>query len=172
MQLTKGIFDRSVPRGEQPLFGLSTSQMRGNEIVHNGGWYNLAGEKLAWGDLAARDFVRILVEIPHGEAFIVLGEGASHWDFLRDFGGKPEAMALDPAAPGIDYVLEHMRWVIVSGVVYCVEDLHRAVLTIGGDWLGLRNYVVVARGWMIGELRMRGLLPPAPTVSTVQEGGS
>src|ERR1039458_8150272 len=43
MQLTKGIFDRSVPRGEQPLFGLSTSQMRGNEIVHNGGWYNLAG---------------------------------------------------------------------------------------------------------------------------------
>ena len=115
MQLTKGIFDRSVPRGEQPLFGLSTSQMRGNEIVHNGGWYNLAGEKLGWGDLAARDFVRILVEIPHGEAFIVLGEGASHWDFLRDFGGKPEAMALDPAAPGIDYVLEHMRWVIVSG---------------------------------------------------------
>jgi hypothetical protein len=86
-----------------------------SEIVHNGGWYNLAGEKLGWGDLAAADIIRLMAELQVDEAFLVIGEQASHWAFTQYDMVRFGTAGMDHAAPGLAYVLEHLRWVILSG---------------------------------------------------------
>jgi len=160
-RLVKGVFDEPVARAELPLFGLRSSHMACSEIVHNGGWYNLAGEKLGWGDLAARDFIRLMAELQGDEAFLVIGEQASFWYFSEFEAKRQGTVGLDPTVPGLDYVLKHLRWAVLPNVAYFIDGLHKGGPATGREWLGLRNYVSVTRDWMIGELRQRGLLPPA-----------
>lgn len=164
-RLTKGLFDQDVARGVQPLFGLRSSRMACSEIVHNGGWYNLAGEKLGWGDLSAVDIIRLMAELQGDEAFLVIGEHATHWAFTRHDRARFGTAGMDPSAPGLVYVLKHLRWVILLGVAYQVSDNHKGGPTVDQKgWLKLRNYVTVTRDWMIDELCLCGLLPPVPGI--------
>ena len=78
MRLTKGMFGHEFAPAQGALFGFRAGQMRSNDYVHNGGWYNKAGEKLGWGDLSEEDMVRLMQELEDGEFFIILPESASH----------------------------------------------------------------------------------------------
>ena len=126
MQLTKGLFDNEFELTSGP-FGLHNGQMRGgsDKITHNSGWYNKLGEKLGFGDLSGRDFRRIAKNIDEGEVFIVFGEQDSFWHFVTDIGIIGSACKPKPevSAPGIDYVIEHARYVVVRNHLFRVRQL-------------------------------------------------
>lgn len=105
-QLVKGMFDSGSASHGQKIFGLSQGQCRRiRKLVHNGSWYNAAGEKLGSGDLAADDLYKISVRITNGEVFIVVGEIHS-----------------GPAdAPSVDFVAATCRYIIAKGQRYWVD---------------------------------------------------
>jgi hypothetical protein len=124
-QLTKGMYGSQFQSGRN-LFGLRCAQMHvaDDRLVHNGGWYNVRGEQLGWGDLAPKDFLRISRELEDGELFIVLSERNAFGNFVTEPGaitGMPEVLP-DALAPGIRYVAEKCRYIIGKGVTYLVED--------------------------------------------------
>lgn len=99
-------------------FGLCEEQTRFNKTVHNGGWYNAAGEKIGWGDLSNDDLRRLAAELPEGEIFVVLGEHDSFWPFVTHSPGPTGAQATTSAgekAPGLAYLVEHARWFVRRG---------------------------------------------------------
>ena len=87
------------------LFGIHEGAIRADDFIHNGGWYNAAGEKLGWGDLAGRDIERIASELVEGEAFYILSEYDSHW----------ECPAEDKTLPGPEYVKGKAKFIIEPG---------------------------------------------------------
>lgn len=95
------------------LFGLHCGQLRARELVHNCGWYNQHGHKLGFGDLNLADFQRIAAEMPPGEIFLVLPEGASFWDYF--YGDMHDN-------PGADYVAGHAVFAVTEGKIYRVID--------------------------------------------------
>lgn len=105
-------------------FGITTGQIRshsGGELVHNGGWYDISGAKVGWGDLTEDDLRRISAELREGEKFIVLGEQDSFWKFVRRPGPIGALADVDTATeqnPGLDHVRECARWVVVPGQIY------------------------------------------------------
>jgi len=115
-QLSKGMYGTEFSH-TSTLFGLRCGQMRRNQLVHNGGWYNKDGEKIGWGDLSPEDFVRIADGLDEGELFIVLGEYDSYWN-LR---GKEPQVKLDIEAPGVDYMAEVCHYIIAKGELYYVD---------------------------------------------------
>ncbi|MBX4204947.1 MAG: hypothetical protein KW788_02010 [Candidatus Doudnabacteria bacterium] len=124
MQLTKGMYGHQF-RNASRMYGLSCGQMRGDDMVHNGGWYNAAGEKLGWGDLSRQDFERISSEIEEGEIFVVLYEGDAFWKFVTHNPGIIGSMCKtrpDAEAPGVDYVAQKAAWIITRGKVFHVSD--------------------------------------------------
>lgn len=123
MRLEKAMFPRSYREGGP--FGLSHDQVRADDFVHNGGWYNKAGERLDFGDLSIADFRRISVGIPDGELFIVLDESDT---WLRHFEGEKP----DVEAPGVEYVAAKCCYIIAPLVVYLVDrfDSHRGNGTV------------------------------------------
>jgi hypothetical protein len=124
MQLTQGMYGSEF-RNTGSMFGIRCGQMRGQDIVHNGGWYNAAGEKLGWGDMSADDFLRISSELPEGELFVVLPESASFWKFVdrKRMGmiGSMHATSPDIEAPGVDFIVEHAMWIIARSRIYGVS---------------------------------------------------
>jgi len=54
--------------------GINRGSLRENEFIHNGGWYDLAGKFLGWGDLSIEDLRNISGILKEGEAFFVLRE--------------------------------------------------------------------------------------------------
>ena len=114
-QLTKGLYGHQFENASQ-LFGLRCGQIRGKDFVHNGGWYNKAGEKLGWGDLSVEDFQRIRRELEEGEMFIILGESDSFWNFVERPGllGHNAVTKPDVEAPGVDYVAAKARYIITK----------------------------------------------------------
>lgn len=101
---------------------LKSSQMRSNDLVHNGGWYNREGQKLGWGDLSPRDLMYIAEVLKSDEILIVLGEHDSHWNFVTfadDSKGMPWKLGTEKEhQPLLEYVLLKARWVIVPGEVF------------------------------------------------------
>ena len=100
-------------------FGFRLGQMRSQDLVHNGGWYNGNGERLGWGDLSPKDLQRISEEIPEGESFFILSEQDSFWNFVENVGAfgflcstKPEV-----SKPGIEYVHKFARFCITHGKI-------------------------------------------------------
>jgi hypothetical protein len=61
-------------------FGIRQGQMRGNQHVHNGSWYDRDGLKIGWGDLSKDDIFRIAYKIPDDDVFYVVGEHDSYWN--------------------------------------------------------------------------------------------
>ncbi len=130
-QLTKGLYGHQFGPTSN-LFGLHCGQIRGKDFVHNGGWYNRAGEKLGWGDLSTDDFFRIRREIEEGEMFIILGESDSFWNFVTRPGliGSMAAVKPDVEAPGVEYVAAKARYIITKAPeggfgMYFVDDYAR-----------------------------------------------
>ncbi len=109
-------------RPNNNTFGLRCGQMRTPQITHNSGWYNAVGEKIGWGDLGPEDFLRIMTEIEPGEAFLVLTEQDSFWNFTRYSTSQRENVSnLDSEAPGVDYVMNHACWVVTHGYVAYID---------------------------------------------------
>lgn len=127
-QLTKGMYGHEF-RNTSSLFGIRCGQCRSQDMVHNGGWYNKAGEKLGWGDLSPEDFLKIAKELEEGELFIILPESASFWNFVENIGAIGSMCTTKPdiEAPGVDYVAENASYVIAKSAVYLVNryDCHR-----------------------------------------------
>ncbi len=122
-QLTKGVYGHEF-RPASNLFGLSCGQIRSKDFVHNGGWYNRAGEKLGWGDLSVDDFQRIYRELNDDELFIILGERDSFWNFVTRPGLIGSMAETEPTveAPGVDYVAEKCRFIIGRNGLYLVDE--------------------------------------------------
>ena len=105
------------------LFGLLLSNLRHHEVIHNGGWYNAAGEKLGWGDLNRGDLRRIVEELQDDEVFVVLYEDdstgvADHIEKLAKRGVKT-TMTRD--VPGVDYVASKCTLILTKGNAYFVK---------------------------------------------------
>lgn len=126
MRLIPGMFGSEFNPVEGTPFGLRCGQMRTNDFIHNGGWYNAAGEKIGWGDLSPSDFLRITKELVDGETFIILSETDSYWSFVKEV--SPMLLAwdntVDPteACPGITYVLNKAMMMLRHGKCYVLID--------------------------------------------------
>jgi len=95
-----------------------------NKIIHNGGWYNHAGEKIGWGDLTTDEFRKVAAEIEEGEIFIVLGERASFWNFVVQpavIGSLCDAQP-EEKDPGLEYVAKHARFAIMKDRICRIAD--------------------------------------------------
>lgn len=124
-QLTKGMYGReSGPDPASQPFGLHRGQMRGNDLVHNGGWYNRRGEKLGWGDLSAEDIVRISREIAEDKIFIILSEKNSSSDLFTCSGATCSLAQTkrNMEVPGPEYVAEKCFIIIGHGEIWWVMD--------------------------------------------------
>lgn len=124
-QLEMGAFGEEWRLVEGP-FGLQTGQMRRDpKLAHNGGWYNIMGEKVGWGDLDAKDFERIKKELQAGETFIVLSEERSFWNFVEDPKMIPGFSNSRPKAliPGIGYVATNSMYIVRNGEAFLVSDM-------------------------------------------------
>ncbi|TSC83037.1 MAG: hypothetical protein G01um101419_309 [Parcubacteria group bacterium Gr01-1014_19] len=125
-RLTQGMYkpEARVP-GQEPMFGLRFGQLRHmGEFGHNAGWYNKAGEKLGYGDLATGDLQKIAAELEEGELFITMGEQDSFWTFVTEHRGWLGAQCVtsqDEHSPGIAYVAEKAVYVIAKGKVYVCD---------------------------------------------------
>lgn len=114
--------------------GLYSSQMRGNDLIHNGGWYNRQGVKLGWGDLSPADLMRIAEKITGDEAFIILPEGDSHWafqTFSRD--GKWKLGTKKEWEPMLEYVVLKARWAVFPGEVHFIPSRYDHDLVPGTE---------------------------------------
>lgn len=107
--------------------GCKTSQMRGTgHLVHNGGWYNAAGEKIGWGDLDEADLNRLADNLPSDAVLFILGEQDSFWKFVTFNPGIVGDMcqtSADEKLPGMEYVLSKAFMVLVNGQWYYVDRL-------------------------------------------------
>ena len=117
-----------MPQGTK--FGLHNGQCRGNDMVHNGGWYNQKGEKLGWGDLSPDDAINLMMCLLPGEVFVVLPESASFWDFVTKPGllGSNAQTKPDIEAPGQEYVMAKCQYIFLGGLLgygYFVSEYNR-----------------------------------------------
>lgn len=141
MRLTKQMYGHEF-KAESRLFDLLCGQTRASRNVHNGGWYNKAGEKLGWGDLDAEDFRRISMELEEGELFVVLHESDSFWNFVTGHGviGAMCTTKPDVHAPGVEYVAEKCCYIVSPLMVHFVD---RFGSHSGKETVSLRDALVV-----------------------------
>lgn len=105
--------------------GCKSGQMRGTgHIVHNGGWYNAAGEKIGWGDLEESDLKRLSDEMPRRGVLFILGEQDSFWKFVTyNPGIIGDLCETHPSEklPGMDYILDKATIVVLPYAWYYVD---------------------------------------------------
>ena len=124
MRLVRDYYGSEFNR-DGDLFGIFCGQMRGgNHYVHNCGWYNLRGEKIGWGDLSHDDMKRIAKELWVDEAFLILRERDSFWNFVEKPGmiGSMSKVNASEQNPGLEYVLEHLAYAILPSKVYRMDS--------------------------------------------------
>jgi hypothetical protein len=109
------------------LFGLSKDQFRNNDdFVHNGRWYNLAGEFIGYGDLSIQDLLTISRGLEGDEVFVVLNENAgydqrvAYKEAIK--AGQPLDTVVINGIPYHDYVAAKCRYVVVAGMVFDVRE--------------------------------------------------
>lgn len=178
MKLTKGMFgsefdlSREDIKIAREIFGLSCGQMRGHDIIHNGGWYNQEGEKLGWGDLCLLDLLQISKRLQYGHRgephqwFIVLHENDSFWHFRDDASeiqafGWLQHMKPDMHAPGIRYVVSKAAYAIAPNAIFCMGDVSnpakmRQVEENEGLYQLLLRMPVKPKAWLWAQMK----LPP------------
>lgn len=105
--------------------GCREGQMRGiGHRVHNGGWYNAAGQKIGWGDLDDKDLERLAENMPRNGVLFILGEHDSFWKFVTynpGICGDLCQTSADEKTPGTDYMLDKAMIVIVADRWYWVD---------------------------------------------------
>lgn len=111
-RLTKGMYLEGT-QNRSTLFDIWNGQMREQRIVHNGGWYNRACEKLGWGDLNAGDLLRISHSLQKEEFFVVLPESSSTLGL-----GITGSMSPSERQTVIDYIATNCRYIIAQDVIY------------------------------------------------------
>lgn len=138
-------------------FGITTGQMRGGELIHNGGWYDASGKKIGWGDMVGDDLRKIASELKEDEKFIVLGEQDSFWNFVRRpgiIGAMADVDTPSEQDPGMNYIREHARWIVIPGKIYCVRkyggDLGEQKFN-GLTFTAIRDSSPVLRGRSAGQ---------------------
>lgn len=138
-------------------FGLHDSQISDPDLVHNGGWYNMFGQKLGWGDLSPAQIFRISQEIDGDELFIVLGEHDSFWNFVMQPGLTGEDALVDRSAelrPGIEYVWKKCLLMIKKDDVMVIYDRGEAPtglyspLIPNHRWASRNEALTVIRSYM------------------------
>ena len=99
---------------------IHSGQIRRRDYCHNAGWYNKEGEKIGWGDLSIQDIHNIKNNLPEGEPFFILSERDSFWNFVTEIGTIGGLCKTDKteSSPGIDYVIEKFRYLIMNGNIY------------------------------------------------------
>ena len=111
-QLTRGMFGmgdvRVDARVARALFGFSSGHCSHQDLIHNGGWHNKAGEWLGWGDLSPADLRRVMEVLEEGEMFVVLYES-----------DRPRVKGQPDATP--TYLAEKAAYVVVKGDLYYVD---------------------------------------------------
>jgi hypothetical protein len=117
MQLTKLIYGGQTDPKKTP-FGILSDQTKFDSICNNGGWFNLAGDKIGSGDLSIKDMAKIAKHIPENEMFLVLTEYDTNWGMPSDF---------NSTSPGRDYVFQKVAWIIAAkGAIIKVKDATKA----------------------------------------------
>lgn len=101
MRLVKDMYSNG-----SKLFGLCDGQVRADDHVHNGRWYNSQGERIGWGDLSTTDLRNIAVMLQEGEDLHVLREVDTSWNLPK---------GLDMDAPGMSYVLGKAAYTVKPG---------------------------------------------------------
>lgn len=156
MKLTQGMFGSEFGAKKENPFKLQTGQMRAAaKMTHNSGWYNAAGEKIGWGDLAAYDMLEIKYNLEPNEVFIVLSESDSFWNFVMPgrialIGSMCETEPTEQS-PGSEYVMQKMSYVITQDDVFYVTDDEDSKME---EWfVGDILVIPISRSQMIGKIK-------------------
>lgn len=88
------------------------------------GWYNERGEWIGWGDLDSLEMRGIANRLTVGELFIVLHVEDSYFRFLRNIVPDSSRITRNEDAPGIDYIAEHVLFIIEKGQIHRVHNVH------------------------------------------------
>lgn len=122
MKLQPGMFGREFSPTE--CMGLRCGQIRGEDFVHNGGWYNARGEKIGWGDLSFNDMVLLSSRLDHDDVFVILSESDSFWNFVEEIGVIGSMSEVEPTAdnPGVEYVTAKAMYAITNEGVFLITD--------------------------------------------------
>lgn len=128
-QLIRGMYTQTH-YSNRGTFGLYNGQMRLTHAVHNGGWYNKAGERLGVGDLDVDDLETITLGLEEDELFIVLPEHASYDRFFK-------GTFVDAITPGPAHVAAEAIYIIGPCEVMLVD---RYGFHEEGETSNLRNY--------------------------------
>lgn len=105
--LTKGVYGLETDSNKTP-FRFLNGQIRTDSVINNAGWFNLAGEKIGYGDLSMQDLQTISASIPKDECFFALSEFATSWSM------PPE---MNASEPGKNFVLDHCIWAVSSNAI-------------------------------------------------------
>ena len=110
--LTKSVYGTETDSKKTP-FGLLNAQIRLNSVLNNAGWFNLAGEKVGYGDLSMADLAVISSKISSKECFFALSEFDTVWNIPKD---------LKANEPGKDFVLKHCVWACAKQAIFRMKD--------------------------------------------------
>jgi len=103
--------------------GCHDGQIRSDDTVHNGGWYNLAGEKIGWGDLSKEDLTRLAKNLD--DTLIILSEHDSFWTFVTKNPGPTGAFSSTSEKeknPGLEYLWQKARYIVQDKQILFVSD--------------------------------------------------
>jgi len=113
---------------DMQLNGCIDGQVRGSELVHNGGWYDVTGKKIGWGDLSFEDLKQLSEKLPVDKVLLVLSEQDSYWNFVEEINldnVSPTGFSHDvnekEKNPEKEYVWEHIYWAVFDGKMYRVD---------------------------------------------------
>lgn len=110
-------------------FNIHNEQKRTRDFIHNGGWYDKTGKKIGFGDLDISDLKYIRDNLQEGEIFIILGESDSFWKFVS-FEGNFQKVSTKEKNPGIKYIREKAKWVIVPGKIYHYSKYNNGIAVL------------------------------------------
>lgn len=106
------------------VYGLRIGRITQQQsAAHNGGWYNMEGKKLGWGDLDYKDLYDVAYRhLKENEAFLVLGERDSYWKFVSFpvMDSMQKAVADKEAQPGLEYLAAHARYLVINRNIYAL----------------------------------------------------
>jgi hypothetical protein len=117
------------------------------DTIHNGGWYDLRGVKIGWGDLSPKNLEELRKNIGADDALLVLSEKDSYWNFVKTIKG-PAFMGHvttngGEKHPGIDYVMDHLRLAVHNNKIWHCDRYETCkvdgLTTLGNDVPAVRT---------------------------------
>ncbi len=107
-------------------FELVNAQIRAQRIAHGHGWFDQSGVPIGCGDLDRSDFTRIKDLSKEGEWFLTIPES--------------EAQKYVGRTLGLRDLIEHARFAVTRGSIYCVDPTTTLVMVeYYGLWFDVLN---------------------------------